>query len=529
MTEETPTIDLTRRKALAAIGTIGAASAGAGLGTSAFFSDQETFENNRLTAGTLDMKLAWQTHYYDGRGSETRFAHAPGTDETPTFRLPANGTDARPIELVVTDGQKFLDATRQSRENGGVFAPGALCGSGADVPDEQVLIELGDVKPGDFGGAGFRFELCSNPGYVWLTGGLRAASEGTPSLTEPEADDPDERAAVVELLDAIRVAIGVGTTADLTAPQPASLLPNTASADGALEPVATMSLRTFLQRVGTAPGIPLDADPTTSGRDCFDGGTESSPTPYYVSVAWWLPVDHANQVQSDEVAFDLGFYTEQCRHNDGVGLSSDLIAHYPFDVATGSTVTDVGGNGHDGTLANGATLAGGRSGQALSLDGADDHVEVPDDPGLDVTTPYTETAWVNPADTSGRNDVTMKDPGQWAFGFQVQDGRLRAGFENGSDDNFIGTGGSVPADAWTHLAVVYDGAHVRGYVDGSEVFAIDQASDGSGIAVSDATPATNDQPLTVGRGEGQFEGLIEDLRIYGRALSAAEIQTLADA
>jgi hypothetical protein len=44
-----------------------------------------------------------------------------------------------------------------------------------------------------------------------------------------------------------------------------------------------------------------------------------------VSVVWWLPIDHGNQVQSDSVTFDLGFYTEQCRHNpaDRVTLTAD--------------------------------------------------------------------------------------------------------------------------------------------------------------------------------------------------------------
>ena len=147
MTDDTSKIDLTRRKALAAMGTIGVASAGAGFGTSAFFSDRETFENNQLTAGTLDMKLAWETHYSDWSEDEAQFAHMPNGDggQAPTFRLPADGEDAQPIELAVTDGPGFLGATQQSVEHGGVFADNPLCGTDADAPDEQVLIDLGDV------------------------------------------------------------------------------------------------------------------------------------------------------------------------------------------------------------------------------------------------------------------------------------------------------------------------------------------------------------------------------------------------
>jgi hypothetical protein len=207
-----------------------------------------------------------------------------------------------------------------------------------------------------------------------------------------------------------------------------------------------------------------------------------------------------------------------------------LLARYTFESLDGNTVPDVTGNGNDGTN-GGATLAAGQTGQALSFDGTDDSVAVPDDPALDVTGPYTETAWVNMDSTAGRNDVTLKDPPQWAFGFQVRNGRLRAGFEDEADNNYIGEAGSVPVGTWTHLAVVYDGDAVRGYVDGTEVFEVTESSrmDGGGspLAVSAVDPATNDAPLQIGAGEGQFSGRIDDLRIYGRALSPAEIATLA--
>jgi hypothetical protein len=52
----------------------------------------------------------------------------------------------------------------------------------------------------------------------------------------------------------------------------------------------------------------------TPGRQCFPNSTTA-----YVGFEWWLPVDHANEIQSDSVSFDLGFYAEQCRHNDGSG------------------------------------------------------------------------------------------------------------------------------------------------------------------------------------------------------------------
>ncbi|MFQ3293904.1 MAG: putative ribosomally synthesized peptide with SipW-like signal peptide, partial [Natrialbaceae archaeon] len=63
-------IELSRRKILAGLGTIGVASAGVGMGTSAYFSDVETYEDNVLTAGALDLTVDWEEHYSDWSDDE---------------------------------------------------------------------------------------------------------------------------------------------------------------------------------------------------------------------------------------------------------------------------------------------------------------------------------------------------------------------------------------------------------------------------------------------------------------------------
>jgi hypothetical protein len=54
---------------------------------------------------------------------------------------------------------------------------------------------------------------------------------------------------------------------------------------------------------------------------CFRGETDFS-----AAFAWWVPVDHGNEIQTDQVEFDLGFYTEQCRHNDGSGMNNEGVS-----------------------------------------------------------------------------------------------------------------------------------------------------------------------------------------------------------
>jgi len=343
--------DLSRRKALVALGTIGVASAGAGIGTSASFSDRETFENNRLTAGELDLKVGWQEHYSNWMdddygefpGAETKFAEMPDEGQLPDLFRPPGPTqsDARPIELVFVDapgddggddsrpdqddgGRQFLRNTQRSDVNGGIYGgPATLCDTDSDANDRAV-IDVADVKPGDFGFGLFRLQLCDNSGYLWMTGGLRDASEN--GVTEPEGDDPDEEANVVELLDEVQVAYSVGTTNDIAAGPDENPLP--LPSNGGLENQTT--LRTFLNELASGTGIELAGDIDAedgggTGRDCFAGMAN-----YDASVVWWLPIDHGNQVQSDTATFDLGFYTEQCRRNDGSGMNDGQVAPDPF-------------------------------------------------------------------------------------------------------------------------------------------------------------------------------------------------------
>jgi len=313
-------LDLSRRRVLAGLGTIGVASAGAGLGTSAYFSDREEFTGNTLTAGQLDAKVAASEYYSDWSPDEAEFAGMASSAETTDVRLPApeGNPDAQDIALDLDNEtenvyEQFVETLRTGDSvNGGVPVEGDLCGTDSDA-DGAVVIDIDDVKPGDFGGAQFAIELCDNPGYLWLNGILESASEN--GVTEPEADDPDEEEGVVELLDEIQVAYGVGSIQDSTA---------FADTPSGFQPTNQQSLREFLATASDGNGIPLAGDIESSdgggtGRNCFSGSTV-----HEVSLLWWLPVDHANQIQTDSASFALGFYTEQCRHNDGSGMAPEV-------------------------------------------------------------------------------------------------------------------------------------------------------------------------------------------------------------
>ncbi len=343
-------LQFSRRKALAALGTVGVASAGAGLGTSAYFSDQETFENNQLTAGELDVKVGWSEHYSDWSDDEDGSTTA-STDDDVSVRM-YDGTDTGiAVDLgqgetglpanddwliAVDDPGQFLANTQQEGQD----LPSDPC-TGLDVPDDlsQPVIELSDVKPGDFGEVTIDFALCDNPGYVWLFGDLVDVSENR--KVEPEADDPDENTSpdpsglnddYVELLDAAQAAIWVDDGDNYQ--------------DGAESYSLSGSLRDVLNELDSGNGLPLVGDTDASqaggtGRDCFSAATATqfNDRTHSVVFAWWLPVDHANEIQTDSVTFDLGLYTEQCRHNDGSGLQEPPTRPTVFEVTEGFGAT----------------------------------------------------------------------------------------------------------------------------------------------------------------------------------------------
>jgi predicted ribosomally synthesized peptide with SipW-like signal peptide len=299
-------IELTRRQILLSTSAVGIAGAGAGLGTSALFSDEETLENNQLVAGELDMKVGWEEHYFRDQAAARKYAHREDG------------------ELVIDNKEKFMDATllEQVPDKGvraelgeGTADP---CEVLADVPDDlkKPVIELEDVKPGDFGEVTFHFALCNNPGFVWINGGLVDESEN--GQTEPEAGNPDEGPGV-ELTDEIQVTIWYDDGDNLLE-DPEMIVtdrefdPPTSSrvtVSGSDRIVADDSLRDTLSQLATGNGLQLDGRPGTAsaGLDCFT----DAPTLHSIGFQWEVPVETGNEIQSDSVSFDLGFYVEQCR------------------------------------------------------------------------------------------------------------------------------------------------------------------------------------------------------------------------
>jgi Ca-activated chloride channel family protein len=503
--------NLSRRRILGSLGAIGGAAVLGGAGTTAFFSDEETLANNQLIAGELDLKVDWEEHYSDWSDDESEGIEFSMDDPSVGPGFPSAAPAGEKM-VYVSDPRVFLDNTAidsypDTNDDGIQDFPEDwdICERDADVPavlssdlrtngtvggdpnpqttsPGDPLVEISDVKPGDFGEVTFSLHLCGNPGFIWLTGDLVEASEN--GLTEPESKDEDEGPGV-ELLDAIQAAVwydtgadgeygtgdigegdnfkqagesfipltgslrrvlavlqdgmlpldyspgstsssgggggggGAGTTvnspsaalgdspyvnADFGINNPSNiscsrlgellddivvddgvefderdlvgtkfepgggdfqLSPGNYAVSGGIitiesvdVPAGTITLSTdfpvdtVMVKGGKDAGgenvwvfddagvalnevtfdiekaishVEVCYEPSTNGgggggggggqqngRECFPNSTTA-----YIGFEWWLPVDHANEIQTDSVTFDLGYYTEQCRHNDG--------------------------------------------------------------------------------------------------------------------------------------------------------------------------------------------------------------------
>jgi len=203
-----------------------------------------------------------------------------------------------------------------------------------------------------------------------------------------------------------------------------------------------------------------------------------------------------------------------------------------FEEGQGTIAADGSGNGNDADLLNGATWGSGMFGGGLTVDGVNDVAAVADSPSLNqFTDELTVAAWVNrPSTATGWGILASRQHGttihdQFFIGFK--DGVPKFGVHTavGGMTPKPGTG-STPLGQWAHLAGVYDGSHVALYVNG----VLRQSLAKSGPISASSRPvliganANGVDPLAANE---NLRADVDEVRLYSRALSAAEIGALA--
>jgi hypothetical protein len=211
------------------------------------------------------------------------------------------------------------------------------------------------------------------------------------------------------------------------------------------------------------------------------------------------------------------------------------VGYWKLDEATGMMAADSSGQKNDGTY-EGAPMSSKdvpakiMSSNPASLTFANtDAVVVQDSPSLSIKGPLTLAAWIKPtADITTQRGLIEKweddGAGNTSRGYYLRfraDKKAQAGIrgEAGSSTSVNGTS-ELPMGAWSHVAAVFDGTSLHVYVNGAE----------EGVGSVAFTPTDGSSTLEIGRrmGSGTFEGGMDDVRVYNRALSAAEIMGLAN-
>jgi len=199
---------------------------------------------------------------------------------------------------------------------------------------------------------------------------------------------------------------------------------------------------------------------------------------------------------------------------------AELVAWWRLDEGSGTTASDSSGNGNDATFEGSPTwVDDGKLGKAVRFNGSSDYLAAPDSETLDINgDQLTMAAWINGEDWPAANHVIRKvaDTGTGSiYILRVQPDTVRVYLNTSAGETLVQGTTVLARNEWIHVALTYDGAQARIYVDGQ----LDVAMDVSGELTQ------SDNELRIGRGEpaGYFMGMIDDVRVYNHALTEDEI------
>jgi hypothetical protein len=217
----------------------------------------------------------------------------------------------------------------------------------------------------------------------------------------------------------------------------------------------------------------------------------------------------------------------QDRPANAVTLDTDphLVGWWKFDEASGKSAADSSRFGHAGALEGALSFdthsAQGRVGKAIRLEGNKDCVRIAGYKGVAGTQARTVAVWIKTPASDG--DIVRwgkNEPGQmWIFGHI----RGRIGVTPRGGYYYMKAG--THDDAWHHVAVVVREGAPPNLHDDVKLFRDGELAEVDDIGLLDLWPIETGQELEVTIGRG-FKGLIDDLRLYDRALSEGEIKAL---
>jgi hypothetical protein len=291
----------------------------------------------------------------------------------------------------------------------------------------------------------------------------------------------------------------------------------------------------------------------TTSTALYGSGTGSGITYHWTQTAGGnVTIATPSQATANITGLNIGTYTFQLTVTDGSNntatssanvtifdttgnhLLNGLISYWNLDESTGRAM-DVAGGGNDGTNTADTLHVPGEINTAYGFNGTSSKIDMTNAANLSLTTVGTISAWVylpvidsnNNANRTVRRIVskgnTSTDVNGYSLEYNPYTNSFQGEFATASAHlafNFYGT--RIVARTWYHLVVTWDGTHIITYLNGS-------AFNPEGINQT-VTPVSNVYPFAIGyqaaTNTGNFIGRIDEVGIWNRALSAAQVTAL---
>ncbi|MBI5299380.1 MAG: LamG domain-containing protein [Deltaproteobacteria bacterium] len=220
------------------------------------------------------------------------------------------------------------------------------------------------------------------------------------------------------------------------------------------------------------------------------------------------------------------------------GKDKDLIAYWKFNEEKGVTkIADASTYRNDALLTEGSTgpkWGNGILGGGIELDGINDFIALGTSPTLNMADKnFSICTWLKTADTTKSiqdifsNSMVSNTPGTYRF--SVRGGKMGGDIVYGNSQNAVSSNKIVNDNQWHFGCQVVDDVNNNIYVDG--VLEKSQALSGTKTKVLGSTGVPNNRPVYIGLiypgyVRGNFGGVLDELSVWGKALSAEEIKSL---
>ncbi len=274
--------------------------------------------------------------------------------------------------------------------------------------------------------------------------------------------------------------------------------------------------------IGTADVSQFNGQNITSTDDFVIGAWKTNTSSYIRGVMDDIRLFPTALTAEEIAAVYLG---------DGIPEPSPS-AHWEHDEGSGTTTADASGNGNTGTLIGGPAWTTGISGNAISFDGNNDHIDYGSSSDMDIETgDFTVAGWVKMGSSQKENPTLVAkgagadyDTGYWLY---WNNGSLRMYISDGNARLALDSDPVIMADnSWHHFAVVLDrNGNLTFYVDGV-------ASGSTDISAHAGKDLTSAKTFTAGSwqtsAQSYLDGVLDDLRTYKVALTESQVNYLHD-